>query len=142
MTKRRILLVANETIEAPGVHEALGLGAEVRVVAPGLNSPLRHWASDEDGARLAAAQRLTRFLRRLQLADIEASGRVGDADPLLAIEDELRTFDADEIVISTHPEGRSRWLAHHLVDRACERFDLPVIHVVVDVKTGSEYLAA
>ncbi len=40
---------------------------------------------------------------RLREAGINARGEVGDADPLQAIEDALRTFGADEIVISTHP---------------------------------------
>jgi hypothetical protein len=142
MNRRRTLVIANETIEGPGLHEAIHYGAEVRVVAPALNSRLRYWLSDEDAARRVAEARLGRFLERLHRAGIEASGRVGDADPLLAIEDELRLFPADEIVISTHPEGRSRWLAHNLVDRACERFDLPVLHVVADSRAGREFLAA
>jgi hypothetical protein len=139
MSKRRTLVIANETIEGSGLHEAICYGAEVRVVAPALNSRLRYWLSDEDAARRAAETRLGRFLERLHRAGIEASGRVGDADPLLAIEDELRVFPADEIVISTHPEGRSSWLAHDLVDRACERFDLPVLHVVADSRPGGSF---
>ena len=142
MNRRRTLVIANETIEGPGLHEAIHYGAEVRVVAPALNSRLRYWLSDEDAARRAAEARLGRFLERLDRAGIAASGRVGDADPLLAIEDELRLFPADEIVISTHPERCSRWLAHNLVDRACERFDLPVLHVVADASAGREFLAA
>ena len=138
----KTLVVANETIEGHALHEAIPYGTEVRVVAPALNSRVRHWLSDEDAARRSAERRLGHFLESLGQAGILASGRVGDADPLLAIEDELRTFHADEIVISTHPEGRSQWLARNLVDRACERFDLPVLHVVVDVEAGREYVVA
>jgi hypothetical protein len=136
----KTLVIANETIESDGLVAALPYDAEVRVVAPALNSRLRHWLSDEDGARGAAERRLERCLVRLGSLGIPATGRVGDADPLLAIEDELRTFDADEIVVSTHPAGRSRWLARNLVDRACERFDLPVVHVVAHA--GGEQLVA
>jgi GABA permease len=54
-----------------------------------------------------------------------------------AIADGLCDFDADEIVIATHPEGRSHWLERGVVERAKERFDLPVTHVVVDLaRTG------
>ena len=42
-------------------------------------------------------------------------------------------FSADEIVISTHPPQRSRWLEHGVVDRAREQIDLPISHVVVDL---------
>jgi hypothetical protein len=41
-------------------------------------------------------------------------------------------FDADELLIATHPEARSNWLAHDLVGRACARFSLPVVHLVVE----------
>jgi hypothetical protein len=49
---------------------------------------------------------------------------------LQAIEDALRKFGADEIVISTHPPGRSNWLEQRLIERAHERFAVPIHHVV------------
>ena len=49
----------------------------------------------------------------------------------------LRVFPADEIVISTHPPERSRWLEHGVVDRAREQIDLPITHVVVDLTAES-----
>lgn len=133
---RRVLVVANETSDGTELHEALRFRvrasrSEVRVVVPALNSPLRHWLSDEDEARRRAEARLARCLSRLGAAGIAASGHVGDADPLLAIADELHAFPAEEIVISTHPPSRSRWLARDLVDRARTRFGLPVTHLVV-----------
>ena len=63
-------------------------------------------------------------------------GAVGDGDPLQAIEDALRTFGADEIVISTHPEGRSNWLERDVVGAARDRFGVPITHVVVDLDAG------
>src|SRR5262249_18010009 len=66
-----------------------------------------------------------------------ATGEVGDSDPVQAIADAIRTFAPDEIVISTHPEGRSNWLERGVVDGAKERFDLPVTHVVVDLEAAS-----
>jgi hypothetical protein len=50
-----------------------------------------------------------------------------------AIEDALAEFDADEVIISTHPPDRSNWLERGVVERARERIDLPVSHVVVDL---------
>jgi hypothetical protein len=52
----------------------------------------------------------------------------------------LRTFDADELVIATHPEERSHWIAHRVVERARKRFGLPVVHVVVDRASVVEYV--
>ena len=60
-------------------------------------------------------------------------GEIGDDDPLQAIDDALRTFAPDELIISTHPEGRSNWLERGVVEHARERFALPVTHVVVDL---------
>ena len=51
----------------------------------------------------------------MRAAGIEARGEIGDGDPLQAIEDALRTFAPDELVISTHPEGRSNWLERGVV---------------------------
>ena len=69
----------------------------------------------------------------MRAAGIEARGEIGDGDPLQAIEDALRTFAPDELVISTHPEGRSNWLERGVVTGARDRFALPVTHVVVDL---------
>lgn len=139
--ERHILVIANETV---GGEELLAILREksadvderVRVVCPALNSQLRHWASDEDGARAAAQRRLDASLEQLRGHGITAEGEVGDSDPLQAIEDALRTFGADEIVISTHPEGRSNWLERNIVGLARDRFDVPITHVVVDLEAA------
>lgn len=102
------------------------LGTEVLVVAPALNSWLRHWFSDEDPARRRASERLRSSLERLSRRGVRAFGRVGDADPLQAIADALRTFQADEIIIAGHPESESR-RSRHLVARARRQFALPVL---------------
>ena len=141
--ERRILVVANETVAGGPLREEIrkrseGVNEHVLVVCPALNSPLRHWTSDEDEARSKAQARLDRSLARLREAGVDARGEVGDADPLQAIEDALRTFGADEIVISTHPEGRSNWLEKGVVTGARERFALPITHVVVDLAQERE----
>jgi hypothetical protein len=137
---RRILVVANETVEGAELLAAIrervhGGRAEVYVVSPALNSKLRHWVSDEDGAREAAQARLDRSLARLEANGLPAQGEIGDADPVQAVEDALRGFGGiDEIVLSTHPEGRSHWLERGVVDAMRHRFDVPLTHVVVDLE--------
>jgi hypothetical protein len=139
---KRILVVANETVEGAELLAAIreraqDAGAEVYVVTPALNSKLRHWTSDEDGAREAAQARLERSLAQLTDAGLGARGEVGDADPVQAVEDALRVFGADEIVLSTHPEGRSHWLERGVVESIRQRFDVPLTHVVVDLERQS-----
>jgi hypothetical protein len=141
--ERRILVIANETVGGEALREtieerAAGVKEQVLVVCPALNSRLRHWASDEDAARASAQERLEHSLRRLADAGVEARGEVGDSEPLQAMEDALRTFGADEIIISTHPEGRSNWLERRIVERARERFAVPITHVVVDLEAELE----
>jgi GABA permease len=133
--ERRILVVANETVGGARLFEEIrtrsdGYLEQVLVLSPALNSALRYWVSDEDGARAQARARLDASLERLAAAGIDARGEIGDADPLQAIEDALRTFGADEIIISTHPPERSNWLERGVVDKARERFPVPVTHVV------------
>jgi hypothetical protein len=135
---RRILVVANETVAGHELSELLGQKAgggreDVLLVCPALNSKLRTWTSDEDGARAAAQSRLDTSLARLAELGIKARGEIGDGDPLQAIEDSLREFPADEIVVSTHPPGRSHWLEQGVVENARSRYDVPVTHVVVDL---------
>jgi nucleotide-binding universal stress UspA family protein len=141
--ERRILVVANETVQGGELIDCItakseGYREHVLVVTPALNSPLRHWASDEDGARADAQLRLEASLRALRERGVEAQGEVGDGDPLQALEDACRSFGPDEIIISTHPEGRSHWLETNVVERARQRFDAPITHVVVDLAAETE----
>ena len=136
--ERRILVVANETLGGRELQRLIeersrDMPTVILVCTPALNSRLRYWASDEDGARAAAQERLDASLEELRALGIDASGEVGDANPLQAMEDDLRTFGADEIIISTHPEGRSNWLERGVVEHARERFTVPITHVVVDL---------
>ena len=107
------------------------------LVCPALNSRVRTWTSDEDPARAQAQERLDASLARLAVAGVSARGEIGDGDPLQALEDALREFPADEIVLSTHPPGRSHWLEQGVVEQARQRYDVPVTHVVVDLAVRS-----
>ncbi len=118
--EQRVLVVANETVGGAELMAELGEMAlegptRLYVVAPALNSRLKTWTSDEDPARAAAQRRLDATLRRLREVGIEADGAIGDVDPLVAVDDAVRTFRPTEIVVSTHPEGRSNWLERGVV---------------------------
>jgi nucleotide-binding universal stress UspA family protein len=142
---RRVLVVVNENADRDELHAALHervvrTRADVLVVAPALNSRLRHWLSDEDAARRQADERLCRCVEQLRLSGFAAEGLIGDSDPVQAIEDALALFEADVLVIATHPHGRSNWLAVDLVERARRRFRLPIVHLVIG--EGSLHAAA
>jgi hypothetical protein len=141
--EHRILVVANETVGGPELlaeirERSAGRRARVLVVCPALNSPLRHWVSDEDAARANAQSRLDDSLGSMRAVGLDAAGEIGDGDPIQAIEDAVRTFRPDELVISTHPAGRSHWLERGVVEKARDRFELPLTHVVVDLDPTPE----
>jgi hypothetical protein len=133
----RVLVVANETVAGSELRREImerGPHAEVLVVSPALNSRIRHWTSDEDHAREEAQARLDVSVSALSGAGVKVRGQVGDDDPIQAIDDALRSFPADEIVISTHPQGRSNWLEKGVVERARERYACSITHVIVDLE--------
>ena len=139
--RHRLLVVANQTVGGKALLEEIlnrtrGRDSEVLVVTPALaSSRAAHWASDVDEAIELARQRMELSVLAVEQAGLKARGEVGDSDPNVAIVDALRQFAADEIVISTHPPARSRWLERGVVQRARDDIDLPITHVVVDLKS-------
>lgn len=134
-TEGCILVVANRTCPCPDVldevcRRAEARGSEIVIVAPALNTRLKHYVSDVDGALAEARARLQVAIEGLAERGVEARGEVGDADPLQAIEDAFRQFTPLELVISTYPPERSNWLERNVVDRARERYDITVTHIV------------
>jgi GABA permease len=132
----KVLVVANETVGADELLSELRRledekTSDYYVMVPARPLHERHgtvWT--QEGAIEAAEDRLQQTLEVLRTEGLNAQGRVGDMRPLHAINDALMDFKADLIVISTHPEKRSRWLRHGLVEQAERRFAKPVIHVV------------
>jgi hypothetical protein len=139
--RHRVLVVANETVGGEALlteirERCRDKDCEILVVTPALAvSRAEHWASDVDEAIELARQRMELSLIEIDRLGLRARGDIGDSDPNVAIEDALRVFPANEIVISTHPPHRSRWLEHGVVERAREEIDLPITHVIVDLTT-------
>lgn len=137
---RRILVVANQTAAGRELLEEIrnrcrGVDCEVLLVSPALvGSRSQRWASDIDEGLDLARERMARSVTALRGVGVEVRAEVGDPDPNMAIEDALRVFPADEIIISTLPPGESRWLEHDVVERTRREVDLPMTHVVVDLE--------
>jgi hypothetical protein len=109
-----VLVVVTEPAADPGTVETIAAAAregaragrsdrdaEVLVLAPALNRPLSHWLSDLRDARLEAQERLAVSVAALATAHVEATGRVGDTDPVQAVEDTMASFPAQEVVFVT-----------------------------------------
>ena len=131
--RRRLLLVAIEPVDEPAAVESVRAAAragagedpEVLVLAPAFNSPLSHWASDLGRSRLDAQRKLVLTVGALAAAEVDARGAVGDPDPLQAVEDTLRDYAADEVIVGV-PERRRESDARELVTELRRRLDLPV----------------
>jgi len=142
--RHRILVVANQTVGGRALlneirNRAGGRDCEILVVTPALTkSQLQHWTSDVDEALAEADRRRERSVQEIEAAGFRVSGEVGDSDPNAAIESALLRFAADELIISTHPPERSRWLERGVVERARRDVDLPITHVIVDLEAERE----
>jgi hypothetical protein len=117
MEPRKVLIVATDPadeVELP--FRAVDGELDVLVVAPALNSRVRRWCSDDREALQRASENLGSWVLALERIGIRARGRIGDADALQAIEDELARFPADELVV-----------AKELGAAVCARFAVPVL---------------
>ncbi|HEY1595380.1 MAG TPA: hypothetical protein VGF74_08290 [Thermoleophilaceae bacterium] len=125
-----------EPISADVLRSAVGREtaeeAEVLVVAPALNSKVKFLTSDPDDAIARAEAVQEETVERLDEEGIDAAGDTGESDPLLALQDALTTYDADEIVLCVHGEGGRNWQEEGFVDEARERFGKPVKQLVIE----------
>jgi hypothetical protein len=131
---RKILALVAEPISRDALRSALGDAAddaEVRIVAPALDSKAHFWTSDNDAAIARANEIQQETVERLAQDDVDAMGDTGESDPLLALQDALATFPAEEIVICTHPEGERNWAEEDLLEQAQGRFSVPVRQIEV-----------
>jgi hypothetical protein len=136
---RRLLVVTTVHVDGNALRERVRAHAgtddepEVRVVAPASGvSPLQWLASDEDEARAEAAAKAEESARAVAPEAETTDAEVGDVDPVQAIEDALREFPADEVLVVTRPGGKAGWLEQDAGREAFERFDVPVTHLVVE----------
>lgn len=147
---RHYLIVANQTAGSPALREALekrlvegpvamhvvvpATGAKdlVRLAAlssdplSGFPVALADVAGANEAANKHAADQLDEQLRQLRDLGVDATGEVGDADPMLAIATALEGREFDEILLSTLPAGVSRWLSMDLPHRVGRRFGVPL----------------
>ena len=133
----KVLVLASEPITAQQLRDALSpdvdpSDAEVMVVAPALQeSGLKFWLSDADDAIARADEVWRESIERLGDAGVSATGDTGESDPETAIEDALKTFDADRIVLFTR-QGEDQRYREDLDGRElAERLGRPVDHAAV-----------
>jgi hypothetical protein len=137
VSPKRLLVVATvpveESVLRSRVREHAGAEAEVRIVAPASDlSPLQWLATDEDQAREEAAGIAQSAEHAVEPEAARVEAEVGDTDPVQAIEDALREFPAEEVLVVTRPGDEAGWLEKDSAEEASERFGVPVTHLVVE----------
>jgi hypothetical protein len=128
----KILVLTTEPVSADQLRAALPADsdpedAEVMVVAPALHkNALRFWVSDADEAIAKADDVSHQSVERLGAEGVSATGDTGESEPDEAIEDALKTFPADRILIFTHPDSEQRYKEDVDPDELQQRFGVPV----------------
>lgn len=128
---RRILVVAHAGLGGPRLAELLDLRAggdatHVHVIVPAEASPLKRLASDVDEEIAAAESAAERLRSELQRKCRVVTATTGDTDPRLAVEDALKQFPADEVVIVNPPTEEMDRLERTSTERAFDDIPLPV----------------
>ena len=101
------------------------------MVAPASKLSKLDWLTNaEVDARAEAARRAEQVAEAVPGDDVET--RVGDSDPVRAIEDALREFPAEELFVITRPDEEAEWLEEGSGAAAQNRFSLPVTHLVIE----------
>jgi hypothetical protein len=137
-----VLVVAHQTAATPGLLDAVRERAQrgparFHLVVPQQAHGM-HKVVDPQDAGVSEAQRVLEVaLPKLsEAAGHEVTGSIGDAEPLMAIQDAVNLGNYQEIIVSTLPLGISRWLKLDLVSKA-RGLGLPVTHVEASSKVGA-----
>jgi nucleotide-binding universal stress UspA family protein len=105
----KLLVLTPEPIDADALRNVAGdeaADAEVLVITPaGNDSGLRFWMSDADDAIADAKDAADEIEDRLTEDGVDVVAEPGESEPVVALQDALATFEADRIVIFTHPSG-------------------------------------
>lgn len=149
MAHRLLAIVTSDPLGPESLHELRagkdahgGEGTDLRVVAPAVEaSPLRHTLGDIDEPKREAEARLERIMEELRKGGVEASGEVGDPDPIQAAQDALLKAPADEIVIFEHEQAQARWFEEGLLEKAEAGLEPPLRMVILHSdRDGAEHV--
>ena len=129
----KVLVVANRTAGCDELTQALRERAEKGDARFTLVVPAAHGfakAADPDAGVEDAQAHVDMAVTKLREAGVEIEARLGDPDPVAAVQDAANAEQFDEVIISTLPKHLSKWLHLDLPRKAAHATGLPVTHVV------------
>ena len=132
--KARVLVVANRTAESEELRSALRIRAQegpstFTLLVPATPHGVA-WAADMHSGAPEAEEHLERAVAGLRAEGLEVEGKLGDPDPMAAVQDEVNFESYDDVIVSTLPTHLSKWLKLDLPHRVERATGLPVRHVV------------
>ena len=137
MSSHRLLVVALSPVDEVALRREVrehagGEAAEVHIVAPAPHtSRLQRLTGAVDEAH-AEAEDVAREAAEAVEGTASVETEVGDPNPLQAIEDALRAFPADELIIVTRPGSEADWVERDRTQETLERLGLPVTHLAIE----------
>ena len=142
--KTRVLVVANQTAESEELLEALRARAaegpaEFTVLIPATPHGVS-WAANmfADKGQAEAEDHREGMAERLRRSGLDVTeAKIGDPDPLAAVQDEVNFNDYDEVIVSTLPLKLSKWLKIDLPHKVGHATGLPVRHVTANAAKAS-----
>ena len=129
MDPARILVLANRTVDSPQLLEALLERRERGPIDVTLLVPAAWEIQDPHGGVESGRRRLNAALRAMRAEGLDVDARLGDPDPIVALQDAWRPGRWDEVIVSTLPNRLSRWLHMDLPRRAAHITGVEVTHV-------------
>lgn len=131
MAGKKVLVVATTVADEDELRSELTGADEVRVVAPAAKVSRLAWLTGaEDDAR-AEADRAAQSVAEAALGEAEVSvdPTSQNTDAAQDVDDALRTFHPDEVVVVTRSGEESTWLEDEALRKAVEDSGVPVRHV-------------
>jgi hypothetical protein len=129
---KRVLVVTTTVAEEDELREELAGAGEVRVVAPAAKVSRLAWLTGaEDDAR-AEADRAAQSVAEAALGqaeEVEVDPTSQNTDAAQDVDDALRTFHPDEVVVVTRSGEESTWLEDDALRKAVEEAGVPVRHL-------------
>ena len=134
---QRLLILAGAAVAEmeqlpPSVRALLDTAQRAFVVTPPLPSRIQWLMSDTDRASHAADERLGTVLSQLRSTGVQTEGAVGDDTPFTLVQDHVRAFDPDHILIALRSAEHADWQERGLLDMVAESFRVPVTIFEID----------
>ena len=100
------------------------------VVSPAVNeSPVAFWVSDADEAIADAESSAEQTAAALRERGAQARAKTGDSEPLIALQDALATYQADQVLVFVREEDGARYREEDVLGEAQRRLGVPVTEI-------------